>query len=91
MRTEEAVSLKVGSKEVGGTNPIRQISLLIKPTILHIFLPLVSKLIFTPLFLFKSVSPIFMKSSMTVPSHTGMIINYARFSRKKIGTGYLTF
>ena len=30
-----------------------------------------------------------MKSSMTQASHTGMIINYARFSRNKFGTGYV--
>ncbi|REG83380.1 hypothetical protein C8N25_11825 [Algoriphagus antarcticus] len=29
-----------------------------------------------------------MKSSMMKNAHTGMIINHARFSRKKFGTGY---
>ncbi len=32
-----------------------------------------------------------MKSRMTQASHTGMIIMYARFSRRKIGTGYVAF
>lgn len=52
MRHEEAVSLKVGTKEVGGTNPTWRISFL-KKAIHHssYFLPSVSKLIFTLLFL----------------------------------------
>ncbi|MEB2783034.1 hypothetical protein [Algoriphagus persicinus] len=31
-----------------------------------------------------------MKSSMSQVTHRGMIINYARSSRIKFGTGYLT-
>ncbi|MDR7131731.1 hypothetical protein J2X69_004096 [Algoriphagus sp. 4150] len=31
-----------------------------------------------------------MKSSISKATHTDMIINYARFSRIKFGTGYLT-
>lgn len=31
-----------------------------------------------------------MKSSMAKTSHTGMNADTARFSRRKIGTGYLT-
>jgi hypothetical protein len=30
-----------------------------------------------------------MKSSMTQATHNGMIMDHARFSRRKIGTGYL--